>query len=445
MPNAWVAVDAGVDPLPWARLLREAYRRNLKTPAEPDAPSSIIRPVVAESWRRSESAGVSPHDRPPIFLDAAEARRRLERHRLKALLPLIETVLVSVARYVGQVVAIADPDGVILWTAGSAHDLATATRVHHMPGASWSEQMSGTNAIGTSLVLDHPLQIFSAEQFKEALHNWSSAAAPIHDPETGRTIGALSLSGPLKAAHPHGFSLVVAAVGIVEVHLLYDAAKRDERLKQEYFEITRGDGSQASAVVNAVGRVLAMTPLGWLGSCLRLSRDGLPLAPAADEVTIESICGGAGFLVRRPRDHAAMGSRPRLRLEGIGRRRVEASLGGRVFSLSPRHGEILVILAHHPDGLDEDALAAALHDGPIKEVTIRAEISRLRRLLGAIIKTRPYRIAADVSADFLEIEALLDADASEAAAIQYTGPLLASSKAPAIVALRDRIEAVLGD
>ncbi len=444
MPNAWVAVDAGVDPLPWARLLRQAYRRTVEAPAEVGAPSSIIRPVVAESWRRSEGAGVSPHDRPPIFIDPAEARRRLDHHPLKALLPLIETVLVSVARYAGQVVAITDADGLILWTAGGAEDLETAERVHHMPGASWGERTSGTNAIGTSLVLDHPVQIFSAEQFKEVLHNWSSAAAPIHEPETGKTIGALSLSGPLKAAHPHGFSLVVAAARIVEVHLLHDAAQRDERLKLEYLEITHGDSSQASAVVNPAGRVLAMTPIGWLGARLRLSRDGMPLAPPTEEVTIESICGGLGFLVRRADGRSDGAGRPKLRLEAIGRARVEASLGGRVFSLSPRHGEILVILAHHPDGLDEERLAAALHEQPIKEVTVRAEISRLRKLLGSVIKTRPYRIAAEVSADFLEIEALLEAGAVDAAGSQYNGSLLASTKAPGVVAARERIEAALG-
>ena len=445
MPNAWVAIDAGVDPLPWARLLRQAYQRRVQAPAELGAPSSIIRPVVAESWRRSEAAGVSPRDRPPIVLDAAGARRRLQHHPLKALLPLIETVLVSVARYAGQVVAITDADGLILWTAGSAEDLATAERVHHMPGASWGERTSGTNAIGTSLVLDHPVQIFSAEQFKEVLHNWSSAAAPIHEPESDKTIGALSLSGPLTAAHPHGFSLVVAAARIVEVHLVHDAAQRDEHLKLEYLEITHGDGSQASAVVNPSGRVLAMTPIGWLGSRLRLSRDGMPVAPPTEEVTIESICGGAGFLVRRADGRANGAGRPRLRLEAIGRERVEASLGGRVFSLSPRHGEILVILAHHPDGLDEECLAAALHDEPIKEVTMRAEISRLRKLLGSIVKTRPYRIAADVSADFLEIEALLDTGATDPAVGQYSGPLLPASKAPAVVAVRERIEAALGE
>jgi hypothetical protein len=275
------------------------------------------------------------------------------------------------------------------------------------------------------------------------LHSGSSAAAPIHDPETGATIGIVSLSGSFKRAHPHGFSMVVAAAHIVEVHLSHEAAQRDERLKVEYLELVRQNGAEASAVINPGGRVLLSSPIGWLGSRLRLSADGVPLAPATEEVTIESLNGGGGFFVHRGAAGAEGASRPELRLIALGRDRVEGAVGGRAFKFTPRHGEILVILAHHPDGLDEAELGRALHGEAIKEVTVRAEISRLRKLLGSIVKTRPYRLAADVSADFLELESLLDTGAVDAATARYDGPLLACSKAPAVVAVRERIDAAM--
>jgi hypothetical protein len=443
MPNAWVAVDAGIDPLSWARLLRQAYRRTLETPSEPTAPSSIIRPVVAKSWARSERAGVSPRERPPIMLEREEAAQRLRRHRLAPLLPIIETVLVDVARYAHQVVAITDPEGLILWTGGHDETVSAAERAHLSPGALWSESVSGTNAIGTALELDHPVQIFSAEHFKEVLHNWSAAAAPIHDPELGTTLGVVSLSGSFKRAHPHGFSMVATAAHIVEVHLSHAAAQRDEHLKVEYLELVRQEAPDASAVVNPGGRVLLSSPIGWLGSRLRLSPEGVPLAPATEEVTIESMRCGGGFFVRRGANGGEGAARPALRLTALGRDRVEGAVGGRTFKFTPRHGEILVILAHHPEGLDEAELGRALHGEAIKEVTVRAEISRLRKLLGSIVKTQPYRLAADVSADFLELETLLEAQQLSAAAERYEGPLLSCSKAPAVVALRERLDAVL--
>ena len=438
MPNAWVAVDAGVDPVSWARLLRKAHTRALDPQAgDGTAPPSIVRDVVRESWARAQAGGVGQDERPPIMVDRDEAGRLLHRHALAGLVPVVETVLVDVARYAEQVVGLTDADGLVLWTAGHEETLRAAAHVHLMPGVLWSEDAAGTNAVGTALRLDHPLQIFSAEHFKKALHGWSATAAPVHDPETGATLGAVSLSGAFRAAHPHGFSLVVAAAQIMEAHLLHEATRRDERLMLEYVRRVQADGSSASAVVNRAGAVVLQTPNGWLGSRLRIGPDGTPMAPADEELTIEPLPAEDGFLVRRGAGGPAQ--RAKLRLEALGRDRVAATIGGHTVALSPRHGEILVILAGHPDGLDEDELAAALYGSRVKIVTVRAEISRLRKVLGPIVKTRPYRLVADVSADFLELEAELarggDVDGASAA-----GAVLPPSHAPEVVAIRGRLQ-----
>jgi hypothetical protein len=438
MPNAWVAVDAGIDPRSWARLLRRAYDYAASGSSAP----TIVRGVVARSWERSEQAGVDPLERAPVMIECGEARRRFLQHPLAPLLPVIDSVLVDVAVYASQVVAIADVDGLVLWTGGSAETLRDAERIHLMPGARWREDVAGTNALGTALALDHPLQIFAAEHYKQSVHGWSSAAAPIHDSETDAQLGALSLSGPFKAAHPHGFSLVVAAAQIIEAHLAHASAQRDERLKVEYLtHVVRGC-AEASAVVNAYGRVLLSTPPGWLGRKLRMSPDGVPLAPAAEEVRLEPLGRGDGFLALRGAGDPAT-PRPTLRLEALGCERARAYLDGQQLQLSPRHSEILVILAQYPAGLTQSELASALHGPQMKGVTVRAEISRLHKLLGPIIRTRPYRIAADVRADFLECEALLEAGAAESAAERCAGELLPSSSAPAIVALRERLRTAI--
>src|SRR5262249_8091318 len=157
--------------------------------------------------------------------------------------------LVDVARYAHQVVVLTDADGLVLWTAGHEETLRAAEHVHLVPGVMWSEEAAGTNAVGTALRLDHPLQVFSAEHYKKPLHGRSSTAAPVHDPESGTTLGAVSLSGAFRAAHPHGFSLVVAAAQIMEAHLLHEATRRDERLMLEYARRVQADGSSATAVV----------------------------------------------------------------------------------------------------------------------------------------------------------------------------------------------------
>ena len=104
---------------------------------------------------------------------------------------------------------------------------------------------------------------------------------------------------------------------------------------------------------------------------------------------------------------------------------MEASLDGRRLHLSPRHAEILALLAGFPEGLSAGELGAALHGAGGSAPTVRSEISRLRRLLGPTLATRPYRLVADVDADFLAPAA--DGDAE----------LLPGSAAPGIHRLRE--------
>ena len=61
--------------------------------------------------------------------------------------------------------------------------------MHFVCGADWSEQGAGTNALGTAIAVDHPVQIFSAEHFNRIVHPWQCSGAPIHDPATGEILG----------------------------------------------------------------------------------------------------------------------------------------------------------------------------------------------------------------------------------------------------------------
>ncbi|MFE4258393.1 transcriptional regulator [Streptomyces sp. NPDC056883] len=116
--------------------------------------------------------------------------------------------------------------------------------------------------------------------------------------------------------------------------------------------------------------------------------------------------------------------------------------GGREVRLGRRHSEIMALLAHHPEGLSGEELAIALYeDESVSPVTLRAEMSRLRGLLGPRAPlSRPYRTAAPLEADFTAVTRHLASGAVSAALARYPGPLLPASTAPGIVRLRRRIE-----
>ena len=66
-------------------------------------------------------------------------------------------------------------------------------------------------------------------------------------------------------------------------------------------------------------------------------------------------------------------------------------------ALTARHAEILRLL--HRDGrsgMTAAALSQAMHGDAAHIVAVRAEVSRLRRVLGGVVESQPYRISPAV-------------------------------------------------
>lgn len=113
-------------------------------------------------------------------------------------------------------------------------------------------------------------------------------------------------------------------------------------------------------------------------------------------------------------------------------------------NLTGRHADILVLLFRHPEGLSADHLAVLLDDKDLDVVTVRAEMSRLRKVIGADnLGSRPYRLLTPITSDIGEVFAALDAGDVESALARYSGPLLTHSVSPAIARLRTQLSATL--
>jgi hypothetical protein len=149
-----------------------------------------------------------------------EAMRRWETHPLACAAPLLRGLLDDVAQDTKQMVLVCDVDGTLLWRAGDPHVLESAAEdINLFEGSVWTEEAVGTNAMGTSLVENHALQIFSSEHFTRGIRDWTCAAAPVHDPMSGETLGVIDLTGELATAHPNGLAMVQATARMVEERL----------------------------------------------------------------------------------------------------------------------------------------------------------------------------------------------------------------------------------
>jgi hypothetical protein len=404
--SPWVGIDPQVDPVKWARLLRRAHELALSEGASP----SILRELVARSWKRAAGAGVDPDGSAPRMLDASETERALAEHPVSHLLPLIESMLAEATEDARYFAVLSDADGVLLWAGGHPQALEIAVGPRFLPGHLCSEPAVGTNAVGTALELDHPVQIFSAEHFNRRLHGWTCSAAPIHDPESHQILGVLDLSGSFRTGHPHSLSLVSAVARVVEDKLAEELGRRDERLRALYMERIAPGAREHSALVTSAGRVLAASPRGWLGSRVRLpDGDGVTLANGV-ELCAEPLPQGAGAMILRTPGRGGRNRRSRLVVRALGRRRVLLEIGGERLELTPRHSEIVALLSLNPDGLTSRELGRELYGADCKAVTVRAEVSRLRRRLGPVLARNPYRLDAEVSVDREEVELVLARD-----------------------------------
>ncbi len=92
--------------------------------------------------------------------------------------------------------------------------------------------------------------------------------------------------------------------------------------------------------------------------------------------------------------------------------------------LSPRHAELLLILATARDGRTAAELSADMFGTPEHTVTVRAETSRLRRIVGGLLLQRPYRFA-----DWVDVRVRFPAAAED---------ILPASTAPAVRGIRAR-------
>jgi hypothetical protein len=309
----------------------------------------------------------------------------------------------------------------------------------------WTEDSAGTNAIGTALAIDHAVQVFSAEHFLAEQHAWWCSAAPLHDPATGALLGIVDISGPMRTAHPHSLGFVSAAAGMAEDALRLRRAAVEERMRDAYLERIARLGRHRSAMVAPDGRVLIAQPAGWIGAAVTLPADGGPVTLAdGREALAEPLPGGGHVLWGvTGRDRAAP-ARTALRLDLLGRHGLSARVGsGAPIALGLRQAEILALLAMHPEGLTCERLTLELYGEAGNPISTRAQVSRLRRLLGPLLAGRPYRLLADVTADFLSVEPLLAAGDVIGALSAHRAPLLAESEAPRIVQARDELEGAL--
>lgn len=227
---------------------------------------SNIRTEVYHSWKRCQKYGVNPFQKhsPTILsddmLDDIISNSQLYNVSLPILKELREQI-----KGTKHIITLCDNKGRIIYIDGDNDILRKAETMNFVKGAEWSEKKAGSNAIGTCIALESPIQIFAYEHYCEGVHPWVCSAAPIKDPLTGKLLGVIDLTGPSELAQPHSLGVAQNISVIIQRDFSQISRKDRQIILEKYNKVTN---KRKEAATIALDEMLNVVTAGT--ECLSL-------------------------------------------------------------------------------------------------------------------------------------------------------------------------------
>lgn len=208
---------------------------------------------VSDSWQRSANQfGVDPVSKdPPRILTACELNERRE-----ALGPLVFGAqseldqLYTMVRAAGYTVLLCDTAGVAIDHRGEDTVASLFQYWGTWLGGVWSEQVEGTNGIGTCIVEQRPVTIHRSQHFRSRHIDLSCSGAPVFDAD-GRLLAVLDVSA-IDPALSEGAHALTGALTVTAARAIEERLFR-ERFWREWIVALAlpGDGASLLAVDNS--------------------------------------------------------------------------------------------------------------------------------------------------------------------------------------------------
>ncbi|TEB15794.1 Acetoin catabolism regulatory protein [Pelotomaculum sp. FP] len=189
-------------------------------------PASVPE-IVIDSWSRCAGYNIDPYrlnDTDILSQRALRERLRENKQLLETAGPVIQN-LYGLLKGSGYTVFLTDNQGYILASEGDPDFTAKAQKILLSVGANWHESVRGTNAIGTTLATQQPVNINSWQHYCRENHFIVCSAAPIWG-SNGELLGVLDVTGNYQRAHPHTLALVVSAVSLIQHRLALSDSNR---------------------------------------------------------------------------------------------------------------------------------------------------------------------------------------------------------------------------
>lgn len=218
-----------------------------------------VRSEILTSWGRCRDSGISP-DRLdlPISADFDPVESKLFRAARPVLLRFAERLQDTQSSLI-----LADRHARVLgrWSGDHALDLKLE-RQTVVCGASLTEEVAGTNGIGTAIEEGRPAIVWGSEHFADALTSFTCIGAPLRSPTTRHVDGAINIA----CRHSDANSLIlpiVLEIGAAIEDALYRQSTEVERTLFDHF-LKWGKSSTAPIVTIGEHFFVANTPAARL-------------------------------------------------------------------------------------------------------------------------------------------------------------------------------------
>lgn len=219
--------------------------------------------IIQQSHKRSEDYGVEKNtDHSKRILDNQQIENilKINKQLVEVAIPYINMIN-SALNNEDFIVVLTDNEGCILYIDGQEKILKEFGKIDLVVGAYMDEKSIGTNAMGTAIKEDRPIQITASEHYIQAFQTLTCSAAPIHD-DRGKIIGTLNLTGASDKKHPHTLGLVIVGVKAIENEI--DKEKANHILKEtyNYMESIIDNVSKGIMIADNYGKIKNINRLG---------------------------------------------------------------------------------------------------------------------------------------------------------------------------------------
>jgi len=215
--------------------------------------------VVTESWRRCiDSYRLNPaKPRVPECVGRIDLKDR--RNRLADLIECAKHEMTILYQQLGDLesaVVLTDTEGAIVHLVSSPNFAADARPLGLRPGGIWSEEMAGTNGMGTCLAAGSPVWVHREDHFFSRLAQLTCSAVPVYDP-SGEIAAVLDVSSRSTVMQQHLLVMLGMTARMIENRLIDRCFSNAHPLhfhSRPEFVFTLHEGKLA---VDGDGRVLA--------------------------------------------------------------------------------------------------------------------------------------------------------------------------------------------